>query len=174
MEKVGKEPSDHPLKMLTVKQTAQRLGVSGDTVRRMAHDGRIGSVRIGSRTFVPEEEVARLWLAARRPHHRRKRAAAEALEWAAKTLADLPGGLSMDVIPARFVEPTMRVLQRAVDNPAALTLAEVQAARESVEEGRLWSTARLGSFDELQPLHDQVLAHLDRLAAERQRPRPRE
>jgi excisionase family DNA binding protein len=47
-------------KLLTLKQAADRLGVSWWTLGRWARQGRFRTVRLGSRRLVPESELTRL------------------------------------------------------------------------------------------------------------------
>jgi len=47
-------------KLLTVKQAAERLGVSWWTVGRWCRQRRFRSVKLGARRLVPEAELARL------------------------------------------------------------------------------------------------------------------
>ncbi|MCL6474426.1 MAG: helix-turn-helix domain-containing protein [Firmicutes bacterium] len=47
-------------KLLSVKQTAQELGVSRETVRRWIHKGVLRAVRIGRNHKIPEAQLQKL------------------------------------------------------------------------------------------------------------------
>jgi excisionase family DNA binding protein len=50
-----------PSEMLnSIDSTAQRLGVSAFTIRRLIQEGGLRSLRVGRRRLVPESEVARV------------------------------------------------------------------------------------------------------------------
>ena len=46
--------------LLSIKETAFRLNVSQDTVRRMIRDGKIKTVEVGKRPKIKEEEIIRI------------------------------------------------------------------------------------------------------------------
>lgn len=46
--------------LLSVKQAAQRLGVSFWTIYRLARTGQLGSVRLGRRRLFEEEDLKKL------------------------------------------------------------------------------------------------------------------
>jgi excisionase family DNA binding protein len=52
-------------RLLRLREVAEYLGLSMDTVHRMCRDGRLPHVRIGRRIRVEPEELAR-WIAQRR------------------------------------------------------------------------------------------------------------
>jgi molybdopterin-binding protein len=58
-----------PANHLTVSQAARQIGVSSDTIRRWAADGRLKSGRDGRRITIPDEEVRRV-VAERQPGRR--------------------------------------------------------------------------------------------------------
>ncbi|HUX37855.1 MAG TPA: excisionase family DNA-binding protein [Rectinemataceae bacterium] len=47
-------------KLISIAQVAERLGLARITVYRMAEDGRIPSVKLGSRRLIAEETVAKI------------------------------------------------------------------------------------------------------------------
>jgi excisionase family DNA binding protein len=63
-----KEIPTRTLQLLTISGFAARLGISVWTARAWAYNGRITSVKVGSRLQVPESEVERIVNAGRRPH----------------------------------------------------------------------------------------------------------
>ncbi|SID63459.1 DNA-binding protein [Mycobacteroides abscessus subsp. abscessus] len=50
---------DPPRELLTMKEALERLRVSKATLDRLLRQGRLRKVKIGSRAFVPEEEISR-------------------------------------------------------------------------------------------------------------------
>jgi excisionase family DNA binding protein len=50
-----------------VKNAAHQLGISIWTLRKMAYEGEITSVKIGSKLLIPESEIARLVREGMRP-----------------------------------------------------------------------------------------------------------
>lgn len=54
--------NDSPLRWLSVAETATRLGVSGPTVRRWVHGGRLKAVQVAEQGVlrIPESELDRL------------------------------------------------------------------------------------------------------------------
>lgn len=51
---------DSIMRLLTLPEAADRLGISHWTVRRWATSGRIDSVRLGRRRLIPEQAVEKL------------------------------------------------------------------------------------------------------------------
>jgi excisionase family DNA binding protein len=47
-------------KLVSVEESAYRLGISSLTVRRLVKCGRLRSTRIGRRLLLPETEIARI------------------------------------------------------------------------------------------------------------------
>jgi excisionase family DNA binding protein len=65
-EGILEEPfmADFSRRFISVKDVAPRLGLSKITVYRMVEDGRIPSVKLGSRRLIPEAAIDSLLLAA--------------------------------------------------------------------------------------------------------------
>ena len=59
--KLAKKPrSEDSTQLLSLKQAAERLGLSDWTIRRWAAQGRIRSVKLGGRRLIPESTIARV------------------------------------------------------------------------------------------------------------------
>ncbi len=52
--------TDGDLRAFSIRETAERLGLSPYTVREWANEGRISSVKIFGRRLVPADEIKRL------------------------------------------------------------------------------------------------------------------
>jgi len=58
-KKAAADPRDPP-KARCIPEACRLLGISRSTIYRLAAEGRIRLIRIGSRTLVPETELDRL------------------------------------------------------------------------------------------------------------------
>ena len=55
-----KDIHDHSDRLLTLKEAAERLGLSSWTLRRWCLQARIESVKLGGRRLIPESTIARM------------------------------------------------------------------------------------------------------------------